>query len=103
MSDFPSRDEFAEHLNTKFRTFFHPEQPTEIELTEVTPMREKPGFEAFSLIFLVPQEIGPFQGMFKTEHDALGTMDLFLVPVEQTQKGMLFEALFNFKLPPSND
>jgi hypothetical protein len=102
MSDFPSRDEFANHLNTKFRVYFNPEQPTEVELTEVSELRQKPGFEAFSLIFLVPVEIGPLQGMFKTEHDALGTMDLFLVPVEQTQKGLLFEALFNFKISASN-
>ena len=102
MSEFPGRDEFADNLNTKFRAYFHPEQPTEIELTEVSELRQKPGFEAFSLIFLVPNEIGPLQGMYKTEHDSLGTIDLFLVPVEQTEKGLLFEALFNFKLPASN-
>lgn len=102
MSEFPSRDEFSNHLGTKFRVYFHPEQPTEVELTEVSEIRRQPSSEAFSLIFLAPPEVGPWQGLHKTEHDSLGTMELFLVPVGQSEKGWSFESVFNYKLTASN-
>jgi hypothetical protein len=103
MSDLPTREEFSKQLNGKFRVYFHPEQPTEVELTEVSELRQKPGYEAFSVMFLVPIEIGPVQGLYKTEHDSLGTMDLFLVPVAQSEKGFSFESVFNYMITASND
>lgn len=102
MSEFPTRDEFFNQLNTKFRVYFDAEQPTEVELTEVSEIREKPGYEAFSIIFLVPAEIGMRQGLFKTEHDSLGTLELFYVPVGQSEKGLDFESVFNYKTTASD-
>jgi hypothetical protein len=102
MSEFPSRDDFSNHLNTKFRVYFQPEQPAEVELTEVSELRQKRSSEAFSLIFLAPNEVAPFQGLYKTEHDSLGTMELFLVPVDQSEKGLSFESVFNYRITPSN-
>jgi hypothetical protein len=102
MSEFPSRDEFSNQLNTKFRVYFDAEQPTEVELTEVSDVREKPGYTAFSIIFLVPTEIGVRQGLFKTEHDSLGAMELFYVPVGQSEKGLNFESVFNYKITASD-
>jgi len=103
MSEFPTRDEFFNQLNTKFRVYFDAEQPTEVELTEVSELREKPGYTAFSIIFLVPTEIGALQGLYRTEHDSLGTMELFYVPVAQSEKGFSFESVFNYKITASDD
>ena len=103
MSEFPTREEFTSQLNTKFRVYFDAEQPTEVELTEVSELREKPGYTAFSILFLVPAEIGLRQGLFKTEHDSLGTAELFLVPVGQTEEGLSFESVFNYKITASDD
>jgi hypothetical protein len=97
MSEFPAREDFASNLNTKFRVYFNTEQPTEVELTEVTELREKPRYESFAIVFLAPENIPLEQMIYKVEHDKLGSMELFLVPFEKTEKGVGFEALFNYK------
>lgn len=98
MTELPTRDDFHQQLNTKFNVFFDGENPTEIELTEVSEMRRKPQYEAFALAFQVPKTVPPHQGLFRVEHEALGTMDLFMVPFEENENGYGFEALFNKKL-----
>jgi len=101
MSELPTREDFLEQLNTKFRVYFDAERATEVELTEVSELREKPRIEAFHITFLAPNDAPPHQGLFKTEHDSLGTMDLFLVPFEQSEKGLGFESIFNYKVTPA--
>ena len=103
LPELPTRDDFAGHLNTKFRIFFRPEEATEVELTEVTKLRQKPRYEAFAVTFLAPNETPPEQALYKVEHDALGTMELFLVPFEQNEHGLSFEAVFNQRLTPADD
>ena len=103
MNEFPSREEFLEQLNTKFRVFFDGENPTEVELIQVSELRRKPDYEAFSLDFLAPKTIQPQQMMYRVEHDALGTMDLFMAPIEENKRGYLFESLFNKMLNADGD
>ncbi|HEY0426274.1 MAG TPA: hypothetical protein VGC76_00580 [Pyrinomonadaceae bacterium] len=103
MSELPGRDDFASHLNTKFRVFFDGEQATEVDLIEVTKLRQKPRYEAFAVIFLAPNSTPPLQKLCKVEHDALGTMELFLVSVAQSEKGLSFEAVFNHQITPVDD
>jgi len=102
MNEFPSRDEFFNCLNDKFRIFFSPEQATEVELIEVTEIRKQPRVEDFSLIFSVPKSVPSRQSLYHVEHDALEAMDLFLVPVEETPESYLYEAVFNRKITVSN-
>lgn len=90
-----TRDQFAEHLNTTFRIYLTPESFVEAELTEVSEIRKRPRQEAFSLLFLA-QTATPFeQAAYKVEHPALGSDILFLVPIEQTARGVFYEVLFN--------
>lgn len=103
MSELPTREDFLERLNTKFRVYFDAEQPTEVELTEVSELRQAPRNEAFFVYFLAPNDIPPVQGLFKTEHESLDSTELFLVPVGQSEKGLSFEAVFNYKITPSGD
>ena len=103
MSELPTRDDFAQHLNSKFRVFFNDEQATETELTEVTKLRLKPRYEAFAITFLVPNDTPPEQRLYRVEHDALGTHELFLVPFAQDEKGLYFEAVFNKPITPEDD
>lgn len=103
MSDLPKREDFLKALNTKFRIFFDDENPTEVELTEVSELRQKSKFEAFSIIFASPKTV-PLQAMtFHVEHDALGGMQLFMGPVEETEDSYLFEAVFNQPISAVND
>jgi hypothetical protein len=95
MSELPTRDDFAKHLNTKFRVQTSDGQATEMELTEVTELRQTKHQEAFSLIFLAPGDTAPEQRLYEMEHDALGTHLISLVPISLDKKGLHFEALFN--------
>lgn len=103
MSELPARDEFAHQLNTKFRVYFGAEQATEVELTQVTKLYQKFRQESFALLFTAPHDVPPFQHLYKIEHDTLGAMELFLVPVAKNEKGLHFEAVFNRLLTAADD
>lgn len=103
MNDLPTREVFLKQINTKFHVYFDGQQPTEVYLTEVSEIRQKGKFEAFSLIFTTPKNI-PLQALlYRVEHDELGAMELFMGPVEGTEDNYLFEALFNQPITVSND
>lgn len=103
MNEIPTREDFFEQLNTKFRVYFNAENPTEVELVEVSEVRRQPRYEAFSIAFLAPNDIPPEQMIYKIEHDSLGALELFLVPFELNEKGLYFESIFNYKITASND
>ena len=103
MNGLPDRVDFLNQLNTNFRVFFDGENPTEVELTEVSELRQRWKFEAFSLIFAVPKNILPQAMLYRVEHDVLGAMDLSMGPVEETEQHYLFEALFNQPISVAND
>lgn len=90
-----TRDQFAEHLNAKFKIYVTPETAVEAELIEVSELRKRPRQEAYSLLFLVPNDSAFEQAAYKVEHEELGSDILFLVPVERTDKGTEYEVLFN--------
>jgi hypothetical protein len=90
-----TRDQFAEHLNTKFKIYVTPENFVEAELTQVSEIRKRPRQEAFSLVFLASVDTPFEQAAYKVEHPALGSDILFLVPIEKTDRGVFYEVLFN--------
>ena len=94
-SDKIKRDDFAAHLNTKFRV----NGEVDAELVEVSEIKRYPRQESFSLLFLFPENVAPIQGLFKFEHPQLGAHDLFIVPIENADDGLVFEAAFNRILP----
>lgn len=103
MFEFPTRDEFAKHLNTKFRTEISAEKALEMELTEVTEIAEKSRQESFAMIFLAPGDTPPDQRLYRMQHDALGELDIFLVPVSLDKRGLRFEAVFNRLISDEDD
>jgi hypothetical protein len=102
MNEFPTREDFLKQLNTKFRVYFNAENPTEVELTEVSELRQQPRYEAFNITLLAPNDIPPEQMLYKVEHDSLGAMELFLVPFDRNEKGLYFESIFNYKIIPAD-
>jgi len=103
MSKLPDREEFFNQLNTQFRIYFNEENPTNVELTEVSEIVQRGQFESFALIFSVPKNI-PLQTLtFRIEHDAFDPMDLFMGPVGENADSYLFEAVFNQPIYASND
>lgn len=100
MPEMLGEKDYAGQLNTKFRVVADAPRPVELELVEVKgwaslPM-EQGGLERFSLFFGGPPDIMLPQGSYKLEHEALGALEIFLVPVARTEEGMRYEAVFNF-------
>jgi hypothetical protein len=89
-------ESFSEHVNTKFR-LYHEQgpEPVEMELISVTDLGSTPRQTQFSCIFLAPHPAPVYQSIFRVEHEHLGTIELFLVPVGMDQQGVKLEAVFN--------
>ncbi|MGC3988450.1 MAG: hypothetical protein QM796_01950 [Chthoniobacteraceae bacterium] len=54
------------------------------------------GFRApFSLTFRGPSGLYLPQGIYRLEHEAMGALEIFLVPIAPDAQGSHFEAVFN--------
>jgi hypothetical protein len=97
----PSRESFAERLNTRFAMRADDAQPFEAELIDVKSLASGELQESFSLMFLAPVDVPPSQGSYRLEHETLPASDVFLVPVKRDDDGLYFEAVFNYLLARS--
>jgi hypothetical protein len=93
--------DFSPHLNQKFRLSGNLLELLEVELIEVSNLSTKQSTsphdvkrQPFSIVLVGPGEPVLPQGIYKVEHDNLGPLDLFLVPIGPNQKGMCYEAVF---------
>ena len=50
--------------------------------------------EPFSLLFSGPLELFLQQHMYTLQHDELGSVEMFLVPVNQDENNTFYEAVF---------
>ena len=86
------------HLNTKFSVPLE-QRNVELELVEVmgaeNGMPEIEGVERFSLYFTGPGDFYLPQSIYRLEHDALGALEIFIVPVGKEKAGYRYEAVFN--------
>lgn len=90
-----TKEIFSESLSTKFRLEAEPSKPIELELIQLTEGVSTPANEQFSLIFRGPLDYFLVQRIYHMEHDKMGEIDLFLVPVGKEQDGFHYEAVFN--------
>jgi len=92
-----SADNFEDLTGQAFH-FTHEHLPdTEARLVQVQPLSDQPGPAGrtpFSLLFACDQHAEPVQSVFHLEHEALGGLDVFLVPVGRDERGLLLEAVF---------
>jgi hypothetical protein len=74
-------------------------EEVELELAEATSLGSRAGQpgrpETFSLLFRGPAELRAPQGIYRLEHERLGAMDVFLVPLGPDETGTRYEAVFN--------
>lgn len=89
------QDEFAKHLNTKFRIQISEAEAVEAELTEVSELSVTAQQARFAITFRTPNKPFLGQGLHRFDHDQMGPFELFIVPVEQDDKGTNYEAIFN--------
>lgn len=101
MPDGLTREDFAPHLNTTFRLpNEQTAEPLELKLIDVTGgQNHAQDSHSFSLFFRGGPHFRLSQHTFTLEHDALGTLDIFLVPIAQDEDGFRYEAVFNRPLP----
>ena len=95
-----SEEEFSKHVNTPFRLSLDPEVPVDLELVEVKGYLKNPGdqdgMERFSLIFKGPAKPLLSQRLYSLNHDGMGALDIFLVPIQPESDGARYEAVYNF-------
>jgi hypothetical protein len=89
---------FAQHVNTKF---YIPVDEKRVELELVSVIGDKSsldkieGVERFSLYFLGPADLYLPQSIYHMEHDVLGALDIFIVPIGIKDKRYQYEAVFS--------
>jgi len=66
-----------------------------LHLASVTPGRQQPGYEIFSLIFHGPASSVLPQGSYNLQAEGIEPMDIFLVPIGPVGGQMQYQALFN--------
>lgn len=94
-------DDFADRVGDRFDVRLPDGQALALVLADVTvsdrPSGAGPGGESrqqFSLVFRGPTEPRLHQGLWELEHDALGAIALFLVPLAPDAEGPRYEAAF---------
>ncbi|MEM5775262.1 MAG: hypothetical protein AAGU05_09700 [Anaerolineaceae bacterium] len=93
--ELPARDAFFACVHTRFSALNVEPQPVDLELIEVSEVRERARQAVFSLIFLGPADGLLPQHIYNLRHETLGEMDLFLVPVGKGERGFEYQAVFN--------
>jgi hypothetical protein len=89
---------FIPHVGEAFRLDFDDFPTVELKLTAVDEYAPNPGAdreEPFSLFFRGPQEPVLPQAIYRFEHDALGSLEIFVVPIGRDDSGTSYEAVFN--------
>ena len=91
---------FGENLGTKFLLRAGAPEPVELELVEVKSYNagpdEHPGMERFSLYLYGPGDIYLPQRTYALEHERMGALELFIVPVARDERGYRYEVVFNY-------
>lgn len=90
----PTFLDFDSERNTGFRLTTDEMDGFDVDLVEVKSVVSDGFQEHFTLLFCSEREVSQ-QGIFHLEHDKLGAMDLFLVPIRRDEKGTYLEAVFN--------
>ena len=99
MSTNLTHDEFSKHIGTQFKIAMA-ESELILTLTDAkayTPgENEQDGMERFSVFFAGPGDVILPQKTYQLQHDKMGEIDLFLVPIGGDRNGFRYEAVFNY-------
>ena len=89
-------DTFAGRIGERFRIVFEPESASDAELVEATQLSPPAGERRapFSLVFRVDSGEPHEQRIYPVQHDELGELELFLVPITAGEDGVRYEAVF---------
>lgn len=86
---------FASNLNTTFQVSTDNAETIAATLVEVSELTLSARQERFAIVFRLPNEPFLGQGMRRLQHESMGEMELFLVPISSDDEGTCYEAVFN--------
>ena len=95
VGELPTRGEFSQQINSVFRTRLGDGSDIDLRLVQFDEHAVNATQENYSLLFQAPADMPPVQSIYRLDHEALGEMDLFLVPVKKDDSGLYYEAVFN--------
>lgn len=95
------QSDFESLSNSKFRLQYGESQWLELVMEKVVDLGSTPQQEQFSIIFRGPLSPSFWQGTYRLEHEKMGQLHLFLVPVGKDENGMSYEAVFNRRIKSS--
>ena len=95
MDDSLTQEAFAENVNTKFQVSADDANRVELELAEVSELKQHKGHDQFAIVFRGPLNLFMGQGMRSFDHEKLGQFELFIVPIRQDGEGFYYEAVFS--------
>jgi hypothetical protein len=95
--------DYTAHLKEQFLIHVESSEPLEVELVDVTELGSEGSYDPesskrrpFSVVFRASEDIYLPQQIYRVEHEKMGTLDLFLVPIGPDKEGgMRYEAVFN--------
>ena len=90
------RDSFASVIGSSFKLASGDGTTVDLELIEVTELKQRPSQESFAAVFLLPEPYRAEQGLYTLVHETLGELELFLVPIGLDGQRLKLEAVFNF-------
>lgn len=96
MSEALRREQFAEHIKSKFYVPTDDVSSIELELAECNDLGTTARQEQFSLLFAGPLNVFMQQSIYPLRHETLGELSLFLVPVKRDNEHFYYEAIFNY-------
>lgn len=91
---------FSDHVGSTFG--IHPDDAgkIDVELISATGLGGGSGEEPsgqkqpFSIVFRGPGDVLLPQGIYRMEHEEIGSFELFIVPIGPGEKGLRYEAIF---------
>ena len=95
MDDSLTHEAFAQNVNTKFHVSTEDANQVELELAEVSELKQLKAHDQFAVVFRGPLKFFMAQGIRSFDHDKLGRFELFFVPIRQDAEGFYYEAVFN--------
>ena len=95
MSGIPFYDELASAAQSLFAARGPSGDSVELLLTEVSDRRLVADTESFSIVFTGPPHNLLPQGLIELSNEALGSFELFIVPISRDTKSTCYEAVFN--------
>jgi hypothetical protein len=88
----PTVGDFEPRVHERFRVVSDGAEPFEVELIEVVEIPREPGGRApFSLVFQGGPDPPLPQRIYRVEHERLGALEIFLVPIAPDR----YEAVFS--------